>query len=277
MLKRVTFTFLLLVISVPLAAQNKAEEQIYTLPPTVDELLKWHEVFIYEVRYSFFKLGEVKIEIVSPAQRSLDEVEDTLYNGVKSYHLKTVITSSGVPFVGDERNRYSSVFTVSDSSFKALTFWTDNVDENEPNTSRYTFDYEKGKVYGYVKEENKRDTLQLERPATAGHLLFYMGRLRAGTHTTVHVPVYINLKKKEAVITHTTEKQMREVDAFDHPVMTFFTHGDANFDGPFGFSGEFEAWYLVGDMRLPIEAAVDVWIGDVQIRLIDYKKDLRND
>lgn len=267
MFKKASLVLLLMMISLPLVAQQSREDRVYTSPPTVDELMKWHEVFTYEVRYSFFKLGEVRVEIIS----------DTLFNEQKSFYLKTVITSSGVPFVGDERNRYSSIFTVADSGFKALAFWTDNVDENKPNTSRYTFDYEKRKVYGYLKEESRRDTLQLEEKANAGHLLFYMSRLQAGTDTTITVPVYINLKKRQAVITHTTKKEAREVDAFDHPVMTFKTSGDANFDGPFGFSGKFEAWYLMGDMRLPVEAAVDVWIGDVQIRLIDYKKELHND
>lgn len=255
---------MLLSAGVPMYAQQSSDN-VFVPPPTTRDLLKWHEVFTYEVRYSFFKLGEVKVEIVS----------DTVYNGDKGYYLKTVITSSGVPFVGDERNRYNSIFSIADSTFKALIFWTDNVDEEDFKTASYTFDYAKEKVYGYLKEENKRDTLKLERPASAGHLLFLMSRLHAGTDTTITVPVYINLKKKEAVITHTSRKVKRKYDAFDHPVMTYYTRGDANFDGPFGFSGEFEAWFMIGDLRIPVEAHVDVWLGNVKLKLINYKKELR--
>ncbi len=267
MMKKMSMLLLIVLSAIPLRAQNTRKVDIENPPPTAEELLKWHEIFTYKVEYGFFNLGEVKVEIVS----------DTLFNGEKSWYLKTVITSSGIPFVGDEQNRYSSIFAASDSAFKALAFWTDNVDENAPNTSRYIFDYEQDKVYGYVKEkeEVKRDTLELERPASAGHLLFYMSRLRAGTDTTVTVPVYINLKKKQAVITHTTQKEVREYDAFEHPVMTFYSRGDANFDGPFGFSGEFEAWYLANELRIPVEAKVDVWIGNVTLELTDYKKELR--
>ncbi len=263
MSKKVIVSFLLFLAAGPIYGQQS--NYMENPPPTIDELLKWHEVFTYEVQYSFFKLGEVKVEIVS----------DSLLNGEKSRYLKTIITSSGIPFAGDEKNRYSSIFMASGNSFKALTFWTDNMDENEPNTSRYIFDYKRGKVYGYIKEKSRRDTLKLVRPASAGHLLFYMSRLRAGTDTTVAVPVYINLKKKQAVITHTTTTDIREYDAFDHPVKTFYSYGNANFDGPFGFSGAFEAWYLAGELRIPVEAKVDVWIGNVQIKLIDYKKELR--
>lgn len=265
MYKKVFFVLLLFIIPVSLLGQNSSQKTSYVPPPTAKELLKWHEVLTYEVSYSFFKLGEVKVEIV----------RDTVFKGEKGYYLKTVITSSDVPFVDDEINRYSSIFTVAGSSFKALTFWTDNVDENMLNTSRYIFDYQKEKVYGYIKEKDKRDTLRLVRPPSAGHLLFLMSRLHAGTDTTVTVPVYINLKKKQAVITHTTKTDVRQYKAFTRPVKTYYTRGKANFDGPFGFSGEFEAWYLTGNLRLPVEASVDVWIGDVQIKLIDYKKELR--
>lgn len=265
MVKKIFLVLLLFVNPVLLFGQTPDQKATYISPPTANELLKWHEVLTYEVRYSFFKLGEVKVEIVS----------DTLYNGQKSYYLKTVITSSGVPFVGDERNRYSSIFTLAGNSFKALIYWADNVDEDTPNTSRYIFDYENEKVYGYSKEKNKRDTLKLVQPASAGHLLFLMSRLHAGKDTTLRKPVYINLKKKHAVITHTTKTDVREYDAFNHPVKTYYARGDANFDGPFGFSGEFEAWYVTGDLRIPVEARVDVWLGSVQLKLIEYKKELR--
>lgn len=260
----------LLICAVSISAQAQSSSStraIVNPPPTVDELLKWHEVFTYEVRYSFFKLGEVKVEIVS----------DTLYNGKESWYFRSTITSSGIPFVGDEKNLYSTIFTTADSSFRALAFWTDNVDENEFNSSRYTFDYEINKVYAYESEaeDAKRDTLKLVKPATAGHILFLTGRLKAGTNARIKIPVYTNLERKHVTLHHTNKKEVREYDAFDHPVATFYTEGDANFDGPFGFSGEFEAWYLAGDLRVPVEAQVDVWLGNVKIKLINYKKELR--
>lgn len=264
MFKKIVLIICSLPFAVSVFAQSSTQK-VFVEPPTANEILKWHEVFTYEVRYSFFKLGEVKVEIVA----------DTVFEKQKGYYLKTVITSSGIPFVGDERNRYGSIFAVEDSAFKALTFWTDNVDEKIMNESRYTFDYEKGKVYGYLKENNKRDTLRLERPATAGHLLFLLSRLRAGIDTTVTVPVYINLKKKKAVITHTSKRVKREYDAFNHPIMTYYTQGHVDFDGPFGFSGDFEAWFTTGERRIPVEARVDVWLGHVKLKLINYKKEPR--
>lgn len=264
MIKKISLLLLMVVVTAPLHAQSQSKGNA-NQPPTTDELLKWHEVLTYKVRYSFFNLGKVTIEIVS----------DTTFNGKEAYYLKTVINSSGIPLIGDERNRYSSIFTAEGNAFKALTFWTDNLDEEKYNTARYTFDYEKDKVYGYVKEKNKRDTLNLKKHASAGLLMFYMSRLQAGTDTTVTRPIYINLKQKKLSITHTTKKIKRKYEAFDHPVTVYFSHGHAGFDGPFGFSGSFEGWYTTGNLRIPVEAHVDVFLGSVKLKLIDYKKELR--
>ena len=234
-------------------------------PPTPEELLKWHEIFTYEVRYSFFKLGEVKVEIVS----------DTLYSDKKSWHLKTIITSnSGIPFVGEEENHYNSIFRAVDSTFKVQKFWTDNVDEEEFRDSEYIFDREQQKVYAYEIDQ-PRDTLALEEPASSGHIIFYVGRLAAGTDSEVRVPIYLNREKKYMTVTNTTKTEKREYDAFPDEVETYYSKGKTNIDGPFGFSGEFEAWYLTDDLRVPVEARVKVWLGNAKIKLIEYKKELR--
>lgn len=263
--KMLVIAWLLSLMVLPAYGQESAAGQEKTPPPTAQELMKWHEVFTYEIEYGFFKLGEVRVEVIS----------DTVYGNHHRWHLRSVITSnSGIPFVGEEENHYNTLFTIADSTFRSQLFWTDNMDEKEYNTSRYTFDYKADKVYAYEKGA-PRDTLRLERPATSGHLTFFIGRLSAGTDTARKIPVYINLKKKHMTITHTSHTEMREYEAFEEPVATYYTKGDANFDGPFGFSGEFESWYLTNELRVPVEAHVKVWLGSVEIKLIDYKKELR--
>ena len=233
--------------------------------PTASELLEWHEVFTYEVRYSFFKLGEVKVEVVG----------DTLINGEQNWHLQTVITSnSGIPFVGKEENHYNSIFEVTDSTFQVQEFWTDNVDEEEYRDSEYIFDRPAEKVYAYEKDQ-PRDTLALEEPASSGHMLFYLSRLTAGTNTVARIPIYLNRKKNYLTTTHTRKTEMREYDAFPDAVKTYYTWGQTKMDGPFGFSGEFEAWFLADGLRVPVEARVKVWLGNAKIKLIDYKKERR--
>jgi hypothetical protein len=264
----ISFVFLLLLQSFSVSAQQSITYNHPDTPPAAEELMQWHETFTYDVHYSFFKLGEVEVEIIS----------DTLYNGKTSRHLRTIITSkSGIPFVDEEENHYNSLFRVADNAFQVQEFWTDNVDEEEYRDSEYIFDRSKiklieQKVYAYEKDQ-PRDTLALEEPASSGHIIFYSGRLLAGTDSVVKIPIYLNREKKYMTITNTTETEMREYDAFPEEVETYFSKGKTDIDGPFGFSGAFESWYLADDLRVPLEARVKVWLGNAKIKLIDYKKE----
>ncbi len=257
--------FSVLLITASVSAQQSITYDHPQKPPAAEELLKWHETFTYDVHYSFFKLGEVKVEIVS----------DTLYNGTESWHLRSIITSnSGIPFVGEEENHYNSIFRVAEGGFRVQKFWTDNVDEGEYKDSEYIFDRSKQKVYAYEKDQ-PRDTLALEEPASSGHIIFYQGRLLAGTDSVEKIPIYLNREKKYMTITNTTDTEKREYDAFPGEVETYYSKGKTDIEGPFGFSGEFESWYLADDLRVPVEARVNVWLGNAKIKLIDYKKERR--
>ncbi len=232
-------------------------------PPADTELMRWHEVFTYEVRYSIFKLGEVKVEVV----------RDTVYQGKKGWHLRTIITSSpGIPFVGREENHYNSIFELTEDLPHTLVYWTDNVDEGKYDESRYRYDYERNKVF--AREEEEADTLDLEEPASSGQLIFIISRLYAGTNETFKIPIFLNLEKGYIEVANSTEKEEREYAAFPEPVETYYSEGSSTIEGPFGFRGDFKSWYLADNLRVPLEAHVRVWLGNVRIKLIDYKKEL---
>ncbi len=233
--------------------------------PEMDELLSWHEVFTYEVRYSFFRLGEVKVEVVS----------DTLYRDQEAWYIRTIITSNpGIPFVGREENHYNSIFTMTDSLPHELAYWTDDLDDNEFENSRYEYDYVAGKVY--ARDDEERDTLDIEEPASSGQLIFLISRLFAGSENDFTIPVYLNLEKGYIEVTNTLHTEMREYKAFEKPVKTYYSEGESTIDGPFGFRGSFKSWYLADDLRVPLEAHLRVWLGNVRIKLIEYTKESRS-
>lgn len=235
-------------------------------PPTMAELINWKEVFTYEVKFSFFKLGWIKTEIV----------RDTTHRGEKAWWLRTVITSnSGIPFVGKEENHYNTFLVETDSLPHTILYWRDNVDEEEFNDERYDFDYENNRVFVW-EEDEVVDTMAVTEPSSSGQLVFYYSRLFAGTDNDYRLPVYLEREKGYINGTNSPETGKREYDAFDEPVDTYYSEGDADIDGPFGFRGSYKAWYIADDLRIPAEAHAKVWLGNVKVRLIEYEKVPRN-
>lgn len=235
-------------------------------PPDMKELMQWKETFIYEVKFGAFKLGEVKTEVI----------KDTTFQGHQVWWLQTIITSnSSIPFVGEEENHYNTFFVEGDNSPYTLLYWRDNVDEQEFNDERYRFDYENQKVY-VSRQGEPADTLKLTELSSGGQLIFYYSRLFAGTDQKFRLPVYLESEKGYITATNSTKIHMREYAAFEKPVRTYLSEGDADIKGAFGFRGKYKAWYIADDLRIPAETHARVWLGNVKIRLIFYKKVPRN-
>lgn len=263
----VTYLILACSLASPLQAQESDNFEIREHgSPTAGELLDWHEVFTYNVKYSFFTLGKVRVEVT-----------DTLYHGEPAWKLSGVITSNpGIPFVGKEENHYNSIFKIEDGEPKELVYWKDNVDEGEFDEDRYIYDYDLEKVYAF-KDGEPIDTLDLKRPATSGPLIFFFSRLHAGRDIDSQIFIYLDEEQGTIDMEYTRQQEEREYEAFEEPVSAFYAKGNADIDGPFGFSGAFKAWFANDDLRIPLEAHVKVWLGNVKVRLIDYKKELRNE
>jgi len=252
--------------SVPAAGQQTllSYQQSYD-PPAMQDLLKWKETFTYEVNYGFFTLGTVRTTIV----------RDTTYEGEQLWWLQTKIVSDpSIPFMGKEINHYNTFFVVTDSLPYTRLYWRDNVDEDEFNAERYDFDYEAGQVY-ISNDGEPKDTLKLSEPSTSGQLIFYYSRLFAGSEQDYSLPVYLEGEKGYIDVQNTRNSEIRVYPAFNNPVKTYSSRGDAHIDGPFGFSGKFKAWFVADNLRIPAEVHAKVWLGNVKVRLIDYKKKRR--
>ena len=88
------------------------------------------------------------------------------------------------------------------------------------------------------------------------------------------MPVYVTKRSGTIVMKNPSKKEIRNYAAFDEPVEAYLTTGKTiNIDGPFGFSGDFRAWFLADDLRVPLEARVKVLFGNAIVRLIEYKRE----
>ena len=231
-------------------------------PPTTDMLMNVKETFEYEVKYGFFTLGWVDVEILP----------DSTLDGRKVHHMMTRIRSnSKIPFVGKDIVNYESLFSYNDTTFYAHEFWRDDIHDQIYDKLRVNFDRTEDLVY-FFEEGEPTDTLALEEPASGGDIVFYHSRMFAGIEDSYELPVYIEGEKSTLTSSSSLETETRSYDAFDEEVETFLSEGTTDADGPFGFSGKFKSWFMTDDLRIPVEAHVRVIFGNVKVRLIDYER-----
>ena len=242
-----------------LISKAKAQEN----QPALNTQKIWNarETFEYDVRYGFFDLGKITLYFK----------KDTVYKG-QTYRLAHVVARSnpGLPFVGNKEDHFTSIIARNDTMLYDTYYWKDDIDEHVMRKDVYILNYQEGKVYTFKKGVAK-DTLSLSKPSMCGIAYFFFTRIYAGTGTTETVPVYINQKKSSITLVSSTKTDKISNDAFPGgKVNTFISTGEAHFDGPFGFKGNYKAWYSTGSMRIPVQAYVRVWLGNVKIRLIKY-------
>ena len=231
-------------------------------PPTTQMLMDARETFEYEVRYGFFTLGWVDVELLP----------DTTYSGETVHHMRTRIRSnSKIPFVGNRIVNYESLFSFNDDWFYSHEFWRDDINDEVYDKLRVIFDRSEDLTY-FFDEGEPTDTLALEEPASGGDIVFYYSRMFAGIDEPYELPVYIEGEKSYLTASSSPETDMRSYDAFDEDVETYFSEGTTDADGPFGFSGKFKSWFLTDDLRVPVEAHVKVIFGNVKVRLISYER-----
>jgi hypothetical protein len=256
----------ILLILIVLGVQSVSAQSSFTYdrdkPPTMEMLIDAREVFEYEVTYGFFTLGWVKVELLP----------DTTFEGNDVFHLRTQIRSNNrVPFVGTRIVNYETLFQFNDEFPYSYKFWRDDVHDEEYERLKIDFDREQEKVFFYDRGE-LTDTLDLIEPASGGDVIFYFSRLFAGLEEPYSLPVYTEGQMGPVVASSGPNTEMRSYKAFDNPVETYLSEGEADIEGPFGFRGRFKSWFSTDDLRVPVEAHVRVIFGNVKVRLISYDR-----
>lgn len=259
-IKRIASVFIIIVLLIGMAGATAVHKINNTPPPELSMMFDAKESFHFEVRYGFMRLGDVYVT-----------ARDTVIEGRSFLHGTAVIQSnSGIPLMGSRRYEYNSIMEHNDSTAFSHFFWVDNIHRDRPQEVAYDFDYELGHVYA-MRNGEIRDTLELHGPADGGPALFYVGRMHAGTDRVVDYPIYIDDEKAVINIQNTLNRETIRNDAFeDRNVDVYLSIGMADINGPFGFSGRFESRYDASELRIPVEARVSVWIGNVRVRLVEY-------
>ena len=232
-------------------------------PPPPDKMFVEGEELVYNVRYGFIDLGQVRIKILRavPGNSSL------------AYEGRGLIDSyPKVPFA----NLHAVYESLIDTGMFSRKFVGRAKDNDQWDLSRYNFDYAGKRVLIEVGTHDtvitRRDTLAIESPYHDGLSLFFYARARLFSGQKVNVPTLIREKKVNTYIDFKDEHTSLELEAVDYPVDVVRFDGNMNFVGIFGLTGGFEGWFSNDEARVPIQAKMKVIIGSVTIELMKWTR-----
>lgn len=221
------------------------------------------EYLEYEVSYFGIKLGTVKI--------STDEF--ATYEGKPVVKATAHIDSRpGIPFVS-LHTIYRS--TMDKTRGYAYTFNASTQGDGEWKYDKYLFDYGNKKIIlesGVKDKLEKSIEIQTDRKWNDGLSLFFFARMFLNSKRYVSVPTIIEFDTVKTLINFTGEKKTVNIDAVEYNIKTVYFKGDANWTGVYGLTGKFEGWFSDDEACVPISAKMKVYVGNVDIELVKWKR-----
>lgn len=221
------------------------------------------EYLEYRVSYMGISLGTIKI---------LTDGFDT-YAGRQVVKTTAYIDSHpGIPFV-DLHTIYRS--TMDKTGGYSYLFNASTKKENDWAYDKYTFDYPNGKVNlqsGIKDKQLKNVDIVTDRKWNDGLSLFFFARMFLNSKRTVSVPTIIEYDTVRTLINFSGKREAVSIDAVDYDVQTVYFKGDANWTGVYGLSGKFEGWFSDDEACVPISAKMKVYVGNVDIELVKWKR-----
>ena len=259
---------LLIVIAPPPTRKPIEAKEIETLQveiPAENSMFQIGEELQYNVSYSFFDIGLVKMQVLDTATK----------NGVKIFKVKAYLDSySGLPFIDLHQVFYSEMD--GDAIAQLFVAHTTSKPQEMPY-SKYFFDYKKNIVtYQYGVESKGYITKTGEQPITEKQLdglsLFYYARTNFRQVKKYSVPVFTTEKSYKTHFNFMNKLGSQEIDAVKYPVEIIEFDGSSDFTGVYGLTGYFRGFFSNDEAGIPIVAKMKVILGSVHIELIKWTR-----
>lgn len=221
------------------------------------------ETLEYEVSYFGIKLGTVKViteEFTTYQEKPV--VKATAY----------IDSRSGIPFVSLHTIYHS---TMDKSRGYAYAFNASTQEDDNWKYDKYIFDYADKKITlesGVKDKLEKSVVIQTPRKWNDGLSLFFFARMFLNSKRYVSVPTIIEFDTVKTLINFTGEKKTVDIEAVDYDIKTVYLKGDANWTGVYGLTGKFEGWFSDDEACVPISAKMKVYVGNVDIELVKWKR-----
>lgn len=228
------------------------------------DIMQVGERLKYEVSFLGVSLGT--IEMIT------DGAED--YNGNKVYVVKSDIkTYDGIPFV----DLKATFISWADASLNHSHKFTSNMKKGSEKWEyqQLLMDYDKMNINLKVWE-NKNLTdeknIKLASKVNDGSSLFFLARQYTKLKRTIKVPTVIDGQLFDTKLNFRDKTESIEISKVDYPIRTKYFDGQADWEGLYGLSGKFEGWFSDDDASVPVLAKMNVYVGKVNIELIEWKR-----
>lgn len=221
------------------------------------------EDLIYNVRYGFVDLGQVRIKTL----------KRTSVGSSPSYQTIAYIDSyKKIPFV-DLHAVFESII---DTGMFSHYFLGKSKDGRYWSFGRYRYDYSvKRALLEFGARDTiveSRDTLTLEEKTQDGLSLFFYAREHLFSGRRHRIPAIVRERKVYTEIDFYRKRKAVELDFIEYPVDVVGFEGRLEFTGIFGLTGDFEGWFSNDEARVPIVAKMKVILGSVTIELMKWTR-----
>lgn len=223
------------------------------------------EELLYEVSYSLFDLGTVKVAVVDSYER----------DGKTCYKAKAYVDSySGVPFVSVHAVFYSDMLPNAFSNYFSV-YETKNPEEMK--YTKYQFDNQK-KIATYEKgiapqgKITKSGSTPITGLISDGLSIFFFARLNINQRKMINIPTFVDEEVVNTSFNFLNKKESQEIDAVKYPVETIEFEGHSDYVGFFGMTGGFQGFFSADEAAIPIVAKMKVVVGSVHIELIKWNR-----
>lgn len=229
-----------------------------------EDLIYPGEELTYTVSYLGIQLGTI---------RSVSEGWTTL-DGRKVAKVKVYIDSHpNIPFVS-LHSIYESFMDPSVTythRFQANT----KKDDNTWEFDQYLFNYDEKKLVmeKYSGKQKVKSTIfETSKRFNDGSSLLFAARRLVYAKKSYRLPTALMEDTVSTIVNFQGKIESQEIDAVNYPIRTVYFNGDANWTGIYGLSGRFEGWFSDDDARIPIVAKMKVYVGNVRIELVKWKR-----
>ena len=227
---------------------------------------KWKigEELTYKVKWSFIRLGTLKLEIA----------DTSVVDGTLLYHVKLHIDSNPILFFVNMHNVYDSFIN---ENFQLHHFYAKEKIDEVTYLAEYRIDYADSLIFINMTDANDPSktierSIPFERTILDGTSLVFYARKQVVSAKKDTVESFFESERGKVAFNFHGKKHQVKIAALDSPINCYYVDGKIDTRGIAGVTGPYKGWFAADGQRPPIKAELKVFIGNVKIELEEWKK-----